>query len=81
MASLGLLPTQVLPIVLLTAVLMGLLFPANWAGLLLILVGVFMAWLTALSWPATTLGGRVLRVVVNLVLIGLGITRMMGLLG
>jgi hypothetical protein len=81
LAGLGQLPTPVLPTILLALVLFGMLFPARWAGVALVTVALLLAWLTALSWPATSTSGRVVRVSVNLALLALGCLRIMGLVG
>jgi hypothetical protein len=45
--------------------------PLAWVGgILLLLVAVILAWLTALSWPVITLRSKIVRVVVVLVVIG-----------
>jgi hypothetical protein len=59
----------------------GLIFTGAFAwigGLLLLLVAVFLAWLTALSWPAISGGARFIRVVVVLALLGLTVLKFMG---
>lgn len=75
------LPTWVPPLLLLIVVLAGLLIPANWAGVFLILAGLFLTWLAALSWPTTSLAGRVLRVFANAFVIAVGVAKILGLLG
>ena len=47
-------------------------------GVLLIIVSVLLAWLTALSWPAITPGSRILRVVVVAALIGIAGLKFLG---
>jgi hypothetical protein len=46
------LPRLILPIVMGVLLLGGLLLPSQFAGLLLLVVAVFLGWLLALSWPA-----------------------------
>lgn len=61
----------VVPAVLL---LLGLIQTGSLAwlgGVLLLLVWVLLAWLTALSWPAITQGSRLLRVIVLIALLGI----------
>ena len=68
----------VLPAVLL---LFGLIQTGSLAwlgGVLLILVWLLLAWLTALSWPAITAGSRLLRVIVLLALLGIIAMKFMG---
>lgn len=53
--------------------------PFAWLGaLLLALVGVFLGWLTALSWPAIGPAARLLRVVVVVALFGIAVYKAMG---
>ena len=53
--------------------------PVAWVGgLLLLLVAAFLGWLTALSWPAITLGSRALRVLVVLALVGVAAFKFLG---
>jgi hypothetical protein len=81
LAGLGQLPTPVLPATLLALVLFGMLFPEPWAGAALIVVGLLLGWLTALSWPTTSTSGRVLRVAVNVAVLALGCMRIAGVVG
>ena len=52
--------------------LLGLAVPGNWAGIFIVIVGLFLAWLLALSWPVITPGSRALRLVVTIVVPGPG---------
>lgn len=53
--------------------------PFAWlGGLCLLLVWVFVAWLTALSWPALTPGSRLFRLLVVLALAGVVVLKFMG---
>lgn len=68
----------ILPAVLL---LVGLILtgPLAWiGGIALLIVWAFIAWLTALSWPALSPGSRVFRVVVVLALLGVVVLKFMG---
>ena len=68
----------VLPALLLFA---GLVLTGSWAwlgGIALTLVGVFLAWLTALSWPALGSGSRAMRVLVVIGVFGIAILKFMG---
>lgn len=68
-------------IVVLPAVLLlgGFIVPIAWLGGLLLLVNlVFIAWLTALSWPAIKTGSRIVRVIVVLALLGVTVLKFMG---
>jgi hypothetical protein len=53
--------------------------PLAWlGGILLFVVWLFIAWLTALSWPALTPGSRVFRVLVVAALLGIVVLKFMG---
>jgi hypothetical protein len=72
------LPTFLVPALLAVALLLGLAIPAPWAGSLLVGVGLFLSWLTALSWPAVSAGSRLIRVVVDLGMLALGALKLLG---
>lgn len=72
------LPSFLIPVVLASILFLGLTLRATWTGILLFLVAAFLTWMTALSWPAISTGSRILRVVVNLAVIGLGVLKLMG---
>jgi hypothetical protein len=40
-------------------------------------IGLFLLWLTALSWPAISPGSRLLRLVVNVAVITLGVLKIL----
>jgi hypothetical protein len=46
-----------------------------------VLIAVFLAWLTAVSWPVITPFSRLLRVVVDLAVLALGIGKLGGWIG
>jgi hypothetical protein len=53
--------------------------PLAWLGaILLVLVTLMLAWLTALSWPVITPGSRLLRGGVVLALGGIAVLKAMG---
>ncbi len=53
--------------------------PLSWlGGLLLLLVWAFIAWLTALSWPALSPGSRLFRALVVLALLGVVVLKFIG---
>lgn len=53
--------------------------PLGWiGGILLFVVWLFIAWLTALSWPALTPGSRFFRVLVVAGLLGVVVLKFMG---
>jgi hypothetical protein len=72
------LPAFLIPATLGILLFLGLMLPATWSGLLLILIAVFLTWLTAVSWPVITPGSRFLRVAVDVAVLGLGILKLMG---
>ena len=68
----------VIPAVLL---LVGLVLtgPLAWVGgIALLIVWAFIAWLTALSWPALTQGSRLFRLLVVLALLGVVVLKFLG---
>jgi VIT1/CCC1 family predicted Fe2+/Mn2+ transporter len=75
---LQLLPGFVIPVVLGLLLFLGLALPWAWAGVLLIVIGLFLLWLTAVSWPAISPGSRALRMVVNIGILALGVARLGG---
>jgi len=72
------LPTFLLPMVLAVALFLGLVIRAPWAGLFLIVIGLFLSWLTALSWPAVSPASRLVRVVVDAAVLTLGVLKLLG---
>lgn len=53
--------------------------PLSWlGGILLLIVWLFVAWLTALSWPALSPGSRIFRALVVLALLGVVILKLIG---
>jgi hypothetical protein len=71
-------PAWVVPGALALFLVAGLAIPAPWAGLLLLVPTVFLAWLAALSWPRTSTLGRVLRVLTVVALLGATSARLLG---
>ncbi|MBI1350116.1 MAG: hypothetical protein GC156_03260 [Actinomycetales bacterium] len=68
----------VLPAILL---LVGLILtgPFAWiGGIALLIVWAFIAWLTALSWPALSAGSRAFRLLVVLALLGVVVLKFLG---
>ena len=62
-------PRWLLLVVVLVLALVGLLLP-GWPGaIVLLVVGVLAAWLTALSWPALGPGARAARLLILLLLL------------
>lgn len=53
--------------------------PVAWlGGIMLLIVWLFVAWLTALSWPALTFGSKLFRGLVVLALLGIVVLKFMG---
>ncbi len=73
-----LLPGFVVPSLMGLAMLLGLVLPWSWAGLFLIAIAVFMAWLAALSWPTLSTGSRITRTIVNVAIAAIGVSRLLG---
>ena len=70
-------------IVVLPAILLfvGLILtgPLAWVGgILLLVLWVFVAWLTALSWPVLSIGQRIFRTLVVLAMLGLVVLKLLG---
>lgn len=71
-------PKLVLPIVMGALLLAGLLIPFSLAGLFLILLGLLLTWLVALSWPAIEVSARTIRVIVILIVFAAAIWKLTG---
>jgi Family of unknown function (DUF6703) len=72
------LPGFLIPVTLGVLLFFGLTLSANWSGILLIVIALFLFWLTAVSWPRITTGSRILRVVVDVAVLVLGVLKLMG---
>ncbi len=72
------LPGWLVPVLIGVFLLVGLMIPSGWAGLLLLVPAAFLAWLLALSWPLLRPGGRALRALVVLLLVGAAVARVLG---
>ncbi|MFZ1363106.1 MAG: DUF6703 family protein [Candidatus Nanopelagicales bacterium] len=71
-------PRLVLPIVMGALLLAGLLIPFPLAGLLLVLLGLLLTWLVALSWPALEMSARAIRVIVILIIFAAAVWKLSG---
>lgn len=71
-------PRLLVPAVMGVLVVVALAAPTFAAAPALVVVLVFVGWLTYLSWPAITPTARVVRVLVLVVLAGYGIGRLQG---
>jgi hypothetical protein len=72
------LPGWLVPVVLAVLLVAGLALPFPWAGLLLLIPILFLGWLLLLSWPVISAGGRLLRLIAVLSLIGAMFFRLTG---
>ena len=71
-------PAWLVPGVLAVLLVAGLGLPTGWAGLLLLVPTLFLAWLAALSWPRTSALGKILRVGTVLALLAATVARLLG---
>ncbi len=72
------LPTVLVPILMGVLLVAGLALPWPAAGLLLLVVGVFLGWLLALSWPVISWPGRIIRGLAVLALFAMTVLRLTG---
>jgi hypothetical protein len=72
------LPTAAVAIALVVILLAGLALPWAWAGVLLLVLGAFLGWLLALSWPIVSWPGRTIRALAVLALLVIGVLRLLG---
>ena len=72
------LPTVLVPILLAVLLVAGLALPWGAAGLLLLIVAVFLGWLLALSWPIISWPGRIIRGLAVLALLAMTVLRLLG---
>lgn len=75
------LPAFLLPVALGIMLFLGLVLPASWAGILLVMIALFLSWLTAVSWPAISNASRIVRVLVDVGMLALGVLKLLGHLG
>lgn len=69
------LPKQAVPLATVVLFAVALLAPAPVAFVALVLIGLFLLWLTFLAWPAISGGGKLMRVVMVGLVVVLGLTR------
>ena len=69
------LPRPVVPILLGLLLLGGLVLPAPWALVPLLLVAAFLGWLLALAWPRLDATGRLVRGLVVVLVLVLAVSR------
>jgi hypothetical protein len=71
-------PAWLVPGLLAVFLVAGLALPSSWAGLLLLVPALFLAWLAALSWPRTSTVGKILRVGMTIALFAAAVARLLG---
>ena len=74
-------PRWLLVILIASSLLLGLTLSGPLAllgAMFLLIVGTFLGWLLALSWPVLTPGRRMIRLVVVLAVVGLALLKAMG---
>lgn len=71
-------PRVLFPLIMGALLLAGLLIPIIWAGLLLIVLGLLLAWLVALSWPAIEVPSRIIRIIVIVAVFGAAFWKLTG---
>ena len=72
------LPTFLPPMLLGLLLVGGLWFKSAWAALLLLVVGLFLLWLTALSWPRANTQGKLLRMLAVFIVFGSVVLKALG---
>jgi hypothetical protein len=72
------LPRWLIPVIMAVFLLLGLLIDAAWAGIFIIAIAVFLAWLLALSWPVILTGSKIFRTIVIVVVAVVGVMKLMG---
>lgn len=71
-------PRWLIPVIMAVLMLLGLFIEAAWAGIFIIAIAVFLAWLLALSWPVILPSSRAFRVIVIAVVAVVGVMKLMG---
>ena len=69
------LPKQAVPLATVVLFAVAVLAPTPVAVTALVLIGVFLVWLTFLAWPALGVGSRLMRLVMIGLVAVLGVTR------
>ncbi|HET8970639.1 MAG TPA: DUF6703 family protein, partial [Candidatus Nanopelagicales bacterium] len=78
LSTLHRMPRWLVPLLLAVFLVLGLVLPTRWAGLLLVLIAGFLGWLLALSWPLLDGRGRAVRALVVLALAVVAVLRLLG---
>lgn len=74
-------PRWILPVALAALLFFGLILGESLAwlgGIFLAIIGIFLAWLLALSWPMLSAGSRLLRSVVVIAVLGIAVFKFIG---
>lgn len=74
-------PRWVVPVLMAIMLFLGLILtgPYAWIGtVLLVIVGLFVLWLSALSWPILTGSARLMRVLVTGAVLGVAALKALG---
>ena len=72
------LPRWLIPIIMAVFLLLGLLIDQAWAGIFILAIAGFLAWLLALSWPVILTGSKIFRTIVIVVVAVVGVMKLMG---
>jgi hypothetical protein len=68
-------PQLVVPLVTIVLIAVGVLAPLAVGLVALALVLLFVGWIAYLSWPVASIGGRIWRVLMLVLIVGLGVVR------
>ena len=68
-------PQMVVPLITIVLLAVGVLAPLPVGLVALALVLLFVAWIAYLSWPVASIGGRIWRVLILVLIVALGVTR------
>jgi hypothetical protein len=71
-------PRWLIPLIMAVLMLLGLFISAPWAGIFIVAIAVFLAWLLVLSWPVIMPGSRFFRLIVIAVVAVVGVMKMLG---
>lgn len=69
-------PRPVLPLLTVVLVMAGVLAPAAVGLVALVVVALFVSWIAYLSWPAVSGPGRLVRIAMVALVVGLALTRL-----
>lgn len=69
------LPRPVVPLATVVLFAVAVLAPTPVAAVALVIIGLFLVWLTFLAWPALSVGGKLIRLVMVGLVVVLGLTR------